>query len=168
MKKYLLFIIIVVLAIFTTSCAIFGGGKGKTTATEDTNRSNIANVNSKLSVNSNEKLTTIAGLAYGINYSLNKVNDPPRELSVALDLNQRVMSLSGNPTLEAMKDMQATIDKLTSTLEIERNKGKKMLGEQDEKISDLQNKTKELVVEKDALIAHYIKSANCNQWNTYA
>lgn len=159
MKIYKSLIIFVVLLALTTGCAIFGGGKGKTLANEDKNRSKIISVDSKIASNSTEKLDNIAGLAYGINYSLNKVNDPPREMTVALDLNQRVMSLSGSPSIEVMKDMQSTIDKLTSSLEKERTTGKKMLMEQDEKISDLQNKTKSLTAEKDTLIAHYMKDA---------
>ena len=159
MKIYKSLIIFVVLLALTTGCAIFGGGKGKTLANEDKNRSKIISVDSKIASNSTEKLDNIAGLAYGINYSLNKVNDPPIEMTVALDLNQRVMSLSGSPSIEVMKDMQSTIDKLTSSLEKERTTGKKMLMEQDEKISDLQNKTKSLTAEKDTLIAHYMKDA---------
>lgn len=142
----------------STGCALFNPS-GAASRNEAKNRNKIVNLDSQISSNAFQKLDNIAGLAYGVNYSLNKVNDPPREMTVALDLNQRIMSLSGSPSIEAMKDMQLTIDKLTSDLEKERNVGKKMLNEKDKEISANQNQTKTLMAEKDTLIAHYMKDA---------
>lgn len=158
MKKSFTFITpTILLCLILSGCAIFGTGKN--IAKEEKSRAKIENVNSQISSNAMEKLDTIAGLSYGVNYSLRKVTDPSREVSVAMDLNQRVISLSGSPSVEAMKEMQSTIDKLTSTLEKERKQGQKMLDEKDKQITETQNETKALLAQKDAAIQRYMKDA---------
>jgi hypothetical protein len=155
MKK-VIFPLMLCLFITVSGCSIFRGGSGKATQNEAKGRAQIANVETKIASNTSEKLTTIADLAYGTDYALGKVNEPPREVTVARDMNQRVMSLSGSPTLEKMKEMQATIDNLTSTLTLERDVGKQKLEVKDLEISAIQNATKELSIAKDNEIRKYM------------
>jgi len=71
-------------------------------------------------------------------------------------MNQRVMSISGSPTIDKMKEMQDTIDSLTSMLALERDQGEKMLNLKDMEITALQNQTKFLTQAKDAEIRKYM------------
>jgi hypothetical protein len=104
-------------------------------------------------------LENIAGLAYGTGYALSKVSDPPKEVGVAIDLNQRIVSLAGSPTVEKMKEMQAMIDKLTSQLASERKEGRELLQTKDLIITALQDETKALAVERELEISKYIATA---------
>ena len=149
MKKLILPIVLGLSLIVLTSCAIFTN-KGKASKAEEKSRARIVNVEGQIKANTAEKLDVIAGLAYGTDYALSKVNEPPREVLVARDINQRVVSLAGSPSVEKMKEMQETIDKLTSILAIERDAGKKTLSEKDAEISLLQNETKLLSAAKES------------------
>lgn len=159
MKKVLIsFITISIISILITGCASMGNGKNA--ALEAKNRITIENLNTQISSNAVQKLDTIAGLSYGVNYSLGKVVGPPREVTVAMDLNQRVVSLSGSPSIDVMKDMKKTIDKLTSILEKERTEGKKLLDDKDEYIIGIQSETKTLLSIKDIAIERYMQDAH--------
>lgn len=149
------FIVTSSLVLLLTSCAIFSS-KGKAAKAEETGRARIANVDSKLNANVVEKMDAIAALAYGTDYALSKINEPSREVQVARDINKRVESLAGSPTLDQMKEMQSTIDKLTSMLADERNEGKQKLSEKDQVISNLQNETKMLNAAKETEVHKYM------------
>lgn len=158
MKKVIIPLILGLSLLVLTSCAIFTT-KGRAGKAEETSRARIVNVEGQIVANTTEKLDTIAGLAYGTDYALSKVNDPPREVVVARDINQRVVSLAGSPTVEKMKEMQETIDKLVSMLATERDEGKARLNEKDEAISALQTQTKLLSSAKDSEIRKYMLTA---------
>ena len=158
MKKVIIPIVIGLTLLVITGCSIFTN-KGKSANAEEKSRSRIVNVEGQISANTAERLNEIAGLAYGTDYALSKVNDPPREVSVARDINQRVVSLAGSPTIEKMKEMQDTIDKLVSMLATERDEGKAKLNEKDTQISLLQSETKMLTIAKDGEIRKYMLTA---------
>lgn len=158
MKKVFIPIIAALCLVFMTSCAMLSS-KGKAAKAEELGRNRIANVDSKLNANLAEKMDAIAGLAYGTDYALSKVNEPSREVNVARDINKRVASLSGSPTLDQMKEMQETIDKLTSQLTSERAEGKQKLSDKDQVISALQTETKILNVAKETEIRKYMQVA---------
>lgn len=158
MKKFILPIFLGITLLAMTGCSIFTN-RGAAARTEEKNRAKIVNVDGQIKQNTSQKLDVIAELAYGTDYALSKVNDPPREVSVAKDMNRRIVSLTGSPTIEKMKEMQATIDKLTAQLEIERSKGQKALNEKDKEIQQLQNEAKSLDTLKDAEIRKYMQAA---------
>lgn len=133
--------------------------KGKAAKAEERGRERIANVDNRLNANLADKMDAIASLAYGTDYALSKVNEPSREVEVARDINKRVASIAGSPTLDQMKDMQDTIDKLTSQLATERTEGKEKLSEKDQVISNLQNEAKALAVAKESEIRKYMQVA---------
>lgn len=158
MKKYLLPIILASSILILAGCAVFTN-KGKAAKAEEKDRARIASVEGKIVANNAEKMDQIAQLAYGTDYALSKVNEPPREVKVARDVNQRVISLAGSPTIDKMKEMQTTIDNLTSMLATERDEGKKLLELKDTEIGDLQLQSKTLVQAKDMEIRRYMVAA---------
>jgi bacterioferritin (cytochrome b1) len=155
MKKYILPIVIAIGLLSLTSCAVFTN-KGKAAKAEEESRTNIDNVENKISSNISDKMDEVGILAYGTDIALNKVDEPTVAVEVAKDMNKRVMSLSGSPSLEKMKEMQDTIDKLTSDLDIERVAGKTKLNIKDAEITKLQNETKFLTQARDAEIRKYM------------
>jgi bacterioferritin (cytochrome b1) len=155
MKKYILPIVIAIGLLSLTSCAVFTN-KGKAAKAEEESRTNIDNVENKISSNISDKLDEVGVLAYGTDIALSKVDEPTVEVEVAKDMNKRVMSLSGSPSLEKMKEMQDTIDKLTSDLDIERDAGKTKLNIKDAEITKLQTETKFLTQARDAEIRKYM------------
>lgn len=158
MKKVIYLLIAIMGIVLLTSCAVLAN-KGKAAQAEEASRARIANVDTALNNNLVEKMDAIAGLAYGTDYALSKVNDAPREVQVARDINQRVVSLAGSPTVDKMKEMQETIDKLTSMLATERDEGKVKMTEKDSEIALLQSQSKDLAAAKDAEIRKYMNAA---------
>jgi len=159
MKKGIIAIIAALsMVLLLTSCAVFTQ-KGRASKAEEAGRTKINNVDARINSNLADKMDAIASLAYGTDYALSKINEPTREVQVARDINKRVESLAGSPTLDQMKEMQATIDKLTSMLATEREEGKQKLSEKDQTISNLQNETKALVVAKETEIRKYMAVA---------
>lgn len=158
MKKVFIPIVLAVSIIILAGCAALTN-KGKVAKAEEASRSRIANVDNRISENLVNKMDAIAGLAYGTDYALSKVNEPPREVQVARDMNQRVVSIAGSPTVEKMKEMQDTIDKLTSMLATERDQGKIKLEAKDQEIISLQSETKLLTAAKDSEIRKYMIAA---------
>lgn len=158
MKKLYIPIIIAGIAVLLTGCAIFTT-KGRASLAEEKGRAKITSLDAAQSENTADKLDEVAGWAYGTDYALSKVNEPPREVSVARDINKRVVSIAGSPTVEKMKEMQEMIDKLTSELESVRADGKKKLAAKDKKILQLQNKSKEIAKAKETEIKNYMTQA---------
>lgn len=158
MKNLLITLSLAASIVLLTSCAMFTS-KGKAAKAEEKARTRIVNVENAQAANNVDKIDAIAGLAYGTDYALSKVNEPPREVTVARDLNQRVISLSGSPTVEKMKEMQETIDKLTSMLAIERDEGKVKMTAKDTEISLLQAEGKALSLAKESEVRKYMNAA---------
>lgn len=159
-KKFINIIFVTIVLTTLTSCAYISSlTKGKSTKIEEKGRAAILNTDNKINNNTSEKLDTIAGLAFGTDYALSKVPTPQKEVQVARGINQRVVSIAGSPTVEKMKDMQDTIDKLTSTLANEREIGIKKLNDKDSSIIALQDESKILISEKEAQIHKYMLTA---------
>jgi ElaB/YqjD/DUF883 family membrane-anchored ribosome-binding protein len=156
--RFLFPTIIALSLIALTSCTVFSN-KGKAAKAEERGRAKIVEVDSRINANVVDKIDAIASLAYGTDYALSKINEPSREVEVARDINKRVASLAGSPTLDQMKEMQDTIDKLTSILSTERSEGKQKLLEKDQVISNLQNEAKALQVAKETEIRRYMRVA---------
>ena len=73
-------------------------------------KENIVNVEREAAKNSEAKLEEVAVLAAGTKHALNKEDEPSRAVEVAKDLNERVMSLSGSPSLEELKRVYQLVD----------------------------------------------------------
>lgn len=158
MKKFIFPLVLGLCLLVMTGCSIFNN-RGAATKIEEKNRANIVNVEDRIKSNTFQKLDVIAQIAYGTDYALSKVNDPPKEVSVARDINRRVVSIAGSPTIEKMKEMQALIDNLTAQLATERDRGVKALNEKDSQITLLQEESKKLDLVKESEIKKYIQAA---------
>jgi hypothetical protein len=158
--KTVLSVCVITISLFTTSCSTLTGIFGKHSVTEDTAKNKIENVQKAQVKNDKVKMEQVAVLASGTDYALNKVTNKEPSVSVAQDINKRVVSLAGTPNLNAEKEMWKTVDQLTSELAKEREKGVKNLEKKDKEISSLQTESKTLEASKDAEISKYIKLAN--------
>ncbi len=143
--------------ILLNGCALFGGGSA--IKKEEVNRAKIVTVENKIADNATAKVDNIASLAFGTDYALSKVTNPPIAVSVARDMNQRVVSIAGSPTIDKMKEMQEVIDKLTSTLATEREKGKLLITVKDANIAALQHEARLLSDARDDEIRQYMAEA---------
>jgi hypothetical protein len=162
MKK---FIIPIILAIFLVSGCVTDNPASKK---EEKSRAKITAVESAQKRNESAKIEEIGTLAFGTDYALSKVTNAPREVVVAKDINQRIVSLAGSPTIEKMKEMQAMIDQLTSEIELTRKVGEEALGKKDLEISIIQEESKILLNAKDAQIAAYMDQARIAAANSDA
>lgn len=88
--------------------------------------------------NSEEKLSTIATISSGTEYSLSQINNPSVEVKTAIDLNNRVVNIAGNPNLEELDKIKKMVDLLNSQVDEERKKGESLLKAKDLEIMTLQ------------------------------
>jgi hypothetical protein len=158
MKSFIIFSSFVVGLLLLTSCTA-PGSKGKIAKAEEKSRAKIVDVENAQIINNSQKLDEVASLAYGTDYALSKVVEPTPAITVARDINQRVISLTGSSTVEKMKEMQEIIDSLTSQLDAERESGKMRLSAKDGAIAFLQAEGKALMLAKESEIHKYMAQA---------
>lgn len=94
--------------------------------------------------NDDEKLQQVATLASGTDYSLKAVTNPPVQVKTAIDLNSRVLSISGNPNVDELNKIKEITDLLNSEVDKEKERGSKLLKQKDAQIVMLQNREKEI------------------------
>lgn len=97
-----------------------------------------------LAKNDGEKLEAVATLAAGTEHSLKSVTNPPVQVKTAIDLNARILNITGNPNIDELNKIQKITDLLNSEIQKERQRGEKLLKEKDLEISSLQNDAKEI------------------------
>jgi hypothetical protein len=122
-------------------------------------KQNIENVEKRQSKNAEAKVEQIAVFAAGTDHALGKVVEPTREVEVAKQMNNRVISLSGTPTIDELKRVYAMVDDLTSQLQIEKERGTVEMNKRDTEITRLQNETKAILAQKDIEIQRYISAS---------
>ena len=159
MKKYLSLVLIIGLFSFSGCKLIPNSTKGDLSDVENKGRTKVENVETKLASNLANRMDQVSTLAFGTGYALRKIENPDKEVQVAKDLNDRVMSVAGSPSLEKLKEMQITIDNLVSVIDRERVEGKNQLTAKDNEITKLQSETKYLSDVKDAEIRKYMALA---------
>lgn len=155
LKKITIGILLTVLLFSSLSCSFQRHSQKEASA-----RAKVENVESMLGTNFKNKLNELSSLTYGINYALNKEENPSSFVGVAKDLSGRALSLTGQPSLEEIKKMEAMIEDLTSQLANERVRGKAALDAKDKQISTLQTKSKELEELKEIEIKKYMQIAS--------
>jgi predicted RND superfamily exporter protein len=155
--KTTLLIITTFCLIVLTSCTTVKGIFGKSSSKELKQSNKIEQVQQAQNKNTQSKLEQVSVLASGTDYALNKVTNREPNVDVAQDINKRVLSLSGQPNIEAEKEMWKLVDNLTSQVSEERKKGEKSLEKKDKEIQKLQTESKDLLSEKDKEIAKYMK-----------
>lgn len=90
-----------------------------------------------------------AGLAQGVNYSLNQITNPTVEVKTAITLNDRIMSILGSPKMDETKKIKEIVDLLNSRVEDEAKKGESLLTSKDKEITKLQKDKDNLQKEYD-------------------
>jgi hypothetical protein len=123
---------------------------------ESSGRAKIENTDRQIATNNVNRLDAISEYSVGVEYALSKVTNPPVEVKVARNINQRVAALSGTPSLSKIKEMQKTIDDLVSTLETTRKQGAQELSLKDAEIAVIQNQSKQLAIDKDLEVKQYM------------
>lgn len=100
-----------------------------------------------------------AGLAQGVNYSLNQITNPTVEVKTAITLNDRIMSILGSPKMDETKKIKEIVDLLNSRVEDEKKKGESLLESKDKEISKLQKEKEKLQQEYDEQIFELTEQA---------
>ena len=134
------------------------GCKQLSSEKENLRRAGIEKADNDIAASNKEKLDTIAQLAAGTDYALNKATNTEPATGVAKDLNLRVISLSGEPSLDSKKEIWVLVDKLTSDLIEERKNGIKILKSVDKRVQDIEQTAKERYEKKEAEMKAYMDS----------
>jgi len=95
-------------------------------------------VKSQLSMNSAEKAYAASTFAAGTDRALSKVTNAPVEVRVAQEMNDRVLSILGNPYIDDQNKIKKIVDALTSQIEQVKMQGEKELAQRDIEVADLQ------------------------------
>ena len=143
MKNRLIFIILLT---FLSGCTL------KNVDKIDATKNKIVNTEKQLAKNTDEKMSEIAVLASGTDYSLKKVINPTIEVKTAIDINGRVINIAGNPNLDELNKIKQIIDLLNSEVEKEHKRGEKLLLEKDAEIIELQQVRVEIQNQYDGQI----------------
>jgi hypothetical protein len=104
-----------------------------------------------------DKLENVSILASGTDYALQKATNKEPVVEIAYELNKRILSLSGQPDINAEKEMWTMVDQLSSDLASEKTRGRKLLLELDDRIQRLQTENKKLSAEKETHLSNYMK-----------
>lgn len=141
-NAYILSFIVCSALYLSVSCTSIGNGKA--VKVQEKAADKITLLQNKIDENSAAKLEQAAVFAAGTDYALNKVQDPPKEVEVAKDMNQRVMSITGTPVIDELKRIYSIVDGLLSQLKLEKDVAKASLNVKDQEISKLQSEGKDL------------------------
>jgi len=155
MKRLLILFLIVTVFCFTGCISLF---KRSTTESADRLNDKANEMQSKkdaLSVNNDKKLNQIGILAAGTHHALDQEKDPSKEVQVAKELNERVVSIAGNPEINDLKRIQKIVDDLISAVKIEREKGRAELNKLDKEIQYLQSERSKLKSQLDKTSKEY-------------
>lgn len=100
----------------------------------------------KIANNSEKKISEIATMAHGVDYSLSKVpaTNATHEVTTAKEINQRVISIAGSPKVDDLAKIKLMVDLLNSEISKERDRGTKLLQQKDVEILAVQKNSDNL------------------------
>lgn len=149
MKK--LYVIPILLAlILVVSCSSFTGFFGKTSNSVAKQEIKITQLNDSISALQVTKLNQVSQLSFGVDKALDKITNAPIEVTVAKELNARVESISGLPTLEQQKEMVKLVSDLIATNAV----GIRELAKKDSELEAIQAEEKLLLAQKNTEISN--------------
>jgi hypothetical protein len=122
----------------------------------------VEQIEKKEAVNADDRLTKIGAWQTGVDYSLNKIQDPPKEVTVAKTINERVAALANKPDFNEVKEVKAIVDGMLSEMKSQKEEAQKSLSKKDEEISKLNEQIKDLDTEKKSEIAIAMKQSESN------
>lgn len=126
------------------------------------NRENAVEVaKEKIANNSDKKMSEIATMAQGVDYSLSKVpaTNVTHEVTTAKEINQRVISIAGSPKVDELARIKSMVDLLNSEIAKERERGTKLLQQKDAEILSVQKKSDDLDVNLNKKIGELATTA---------
>lgn len=144
MKKQAVIPTLFVSILLLSGCATWWKKTNPNTDKVNTAQQEVQEAKDALSLNTKEKLNQVRSTAAGVDYALSKVTNPPVPVTVAKELNNRTTSIVGTPNVEELARMKQIVDNLTSQLEEEQKRGKKMLSDKDKEILDVQQEAERL------------------------
>jgi hypothetical protein len=158
--KYIIFSLFLSGALLcSTGCGTISKIIGKNTTKEQTQKAKIVQVDAQLTTNTRSKLTEVSSLSYGVDVALDKEINASTNVKVAKDLNIRVLSLTGTPSIEEMNRMKQMVDDLTSQLRLEKERGAKALASKDKDIQGIQTEEDVLLTVKETEVKKYMDLA---------
>lgn len=115
----------------------------------------------KIADNSDKKISEIATMAQGVDYSLSKVpaTNVTHEVTTAKEINQRVISIAGSPKVDELAKIKSMVDLLNSEIAKERERGTKLLQQKDVEILSVQKKSDDLDVNLNKKIGELATTA---------
>ena len=136
MKNYisLLVLSVVLLSGCTTLMDTFKSSETKSQDKLDKKTIELQLDKDNLSKNNTTKLKQIGTVSKGIQHALNKETNNTPPLNVAKELNDRVISLAGNPDVKDVIRVKQIVDDLISEVELEQKKGKLELARLDKEL----------------------------------
>lgn len=158
-QKVIFGLLLIGILIGISGCAVFKSSKNKNAKQEESARAKVESVDSLIGANLQDKFTEVANISYGVDYALSKETDPSKPVQVAKNLNERAMSITGQPSIADINKMKKLIDDLTSQLQTERTRGMEALALKDKEIYQLQLEASSLELTKDLEIKKYMKIA---------
>lgn len=159
MKKTYLLLFFLLSTFLLTSCNNSFQRRNPAYTTQTVARQNVEAVEKKAAQNTESKVEQISVFAAGTDHALRKVEEPTREVEVAKQMNDRVMSLSGSPTLDELKRVYAMVDDLVSQMQLERMRGVEQLSKKDREITKLQEESKVILAQKEVEVRRYISAS---------
>lgn len=137
--KRLLLLLLATQLICSTGCdTLFKNSKTDSRDKIDVKSAEIQRKKEELSANANKTLNQIGIFAAGTHHALDKEKEPSKQVDVAKELNDRVISLAGTPDIESVKKIQKIVDDLISAVKDEREKGRRELNKLDKEIQYIQ------------------------------
>ncbi len=140
---------ILIVTMFLVGCALVRPTKQNTASQDKLKKATekIADTKTEISLLDLDRIDQTANYAFGIKYSLNKVENITPPVATALKLNDRIISIVGSPTMDEMKKMEQIVELMNSEVNAEKEKGLKLLEKKDKEITELQE-TQELLKEE--------------------
>ena len=163
MNKFFYGFVVALMIISTAGCSgLLGknaGVIGKTTQKQTSQNEKVSVIEQKEAKNSEDRLTHIGAWSEGTKYALNKVVEPPKEVVVAKDINDRVQALANKPDFNEVKEVKAIVDGLLSAMKAQQDDARISLSKKDTEISDLNIQLAELNIVKQTEIRKALKMA---------
>lgn len=155
------FVVIFLAAVMFYGCSLFPGGKSvdKNVKEAAKQEKKLETVNKGLILNSEVATKQASALVTGIEISLNQVTNKTLEIETAQNLAQRVITIVGSPTLAEHEKIKSTVLLLNSSVQLERERGAKLLAERDSVIISLQKQREELEKKYDAQVEKISENA---------
>jgi len=135
---------------------------GKASQKQADQNERVANIEKSESKNSDARLTHIGAWSEGTKYALNKVQEPPKEVVVAKDVNERIQALANKPDFNEVKEVKSIIDQLLSEMDNQKKEGAAALSAKDDEIYKLNLEVKALDEDKQTEIRKAMKMAETN------